>query len=591
MATSLDALLRIKAQVSGTEAVNGMRTALTGASNAASRAGGAFKGLAGAGGGLGGALGALAPALSIAGLGAMAKNSIAAADGLYDMSQKTGISVEVLSKFGKAAKLSGTDLDTVAGAIGKLGKNMYEAANGNDKMAKEFDKLGIKIKDAKGNLRSADDVLLDLANNFKNKKDGPEKMAQAMTLLGRSGRELIPLLNMGGDAISSMSTKMTTEFAKAADQYSDKMVTLSGKIGGLGAKIAIALLPSLTTLTDKLLGLVDGFNALDPQLQKGIGIVVVLGGLLLPIAATIGLVASGIGTVVGFLAGFAGIGATIAGWLGAVVPLIAGIGSALSGLGTVLVGIFTGPVGWIALLIAVGVALYAFRDQVGQVFQAIGAIAEVSVNGLKGIWQGFTGWLSGAFQAIGNFFNQYITQPLVNAWNGAIDLIKRALRGLLSFAAGIINSMISAVNRVLQDINNKLAFAERISARFGTRLGRVGLMQQVAVPAFANGGYVTGPTLGMVGEGGQPEYIIPANRMASASSAYLSGARGSSVLAAGGSGANGAPVVNITTGPIMQAGGQSWVTLTDLERATKQTAEQVFAVLRTPAGRRAVGMA
>jgi hypothetical protein len=95
----------------------------------------------------------------------------------------------------------------------------------------------------------------------------------------------------------------------------------------------------------------------------------------------------------------------------------------------------------------------------------------------------------------------------------------------------------------------------------------------------------------MVGEGGQPEYIIPANRMASASSAYLSGARGSSVLAAGGSGANGAPVVNITTGPIMQAGGQSWVTLTDLEQATKQTAEQVFAVLRTPAGRRAVGMA
>ena len=49
---------------------------------------------------------------------------------------------------------------------------------------------------------------------------------------------------------------------------------------------------------------------------------------------------------------------------------------------------------------------------------------------------------------------------------------------------------------------------------------------------YARGGHVSGPTLAWVGEGGDPggEYIIPAKKMAGASMAYLSGARGASVI-------------------------------------------------------------
>jgi hypothetical protein len=49
---------------------------------------------------------------------------------------------------------------------------------------------------------------------------------------------------------------------------------------------------------------------------------------------------------------------------------------------------------------------------------------------------------------------------------------------------------------------------------------------------YARGGHVSGPTLAWVGEGGDPggEYIIPAKKMAAASMAYLSGARGASVI-------------------------------------------------------------
>lgn len=57
---------------------------------------------------------------------------------------------------------------------------------------------------------------------------------------------------------------------------------------------------------------------------------------------------------------------------------------------------------------------------------------------------------------------------------------------------------------------------------FGLGLGRM--------PFFAQGGYVNSPTVGMIGEGGQGEYIIPENKMASSMQKWSMGARGKDVL-------------------------------------------------------------
>jgi tape measure domain-containing protein len=48
--------------------------------------------------------------------------------------------------------------------------------------------------------------------------------------------------------------------------------------------------------------------------------------------------------------------------------------------------------------------------------------------------------------------------------------------------------------------------------------------------AFAEGGFVTGPTNAIIGEGGESEYVIPASKMSAAMQRYGSGARGSSVI-------------------------------------------------------------
>jgi hypothetical protein len=106
---------------------------------------------------------------------------------------------------------------------------------------------------------------------------------------------------------------------------------------------------------------------------------------------------------------------------------------------------------------------------------------------------------------------------------------------------------------------------------------------------FASGGYVTGPTMGLVGEGGQSEYIIPENKMALASANYLAGGRGAGIMEGGGGGGS-APSINITTGPVVEFNGERYVTMRDMERGLQQMATSIYSGLRTPAGRYATGV-
>jgi lambda family phage tail tape measure protein len=266
---NLDALLRIRADVQGQNSIVALNRGLQGVERTAAGASVAMRGMAGSSALLAGSLGALAPLLSAAGLVGMVKGAIDAGDAMNDLSQRTGVSVEALAKFKKAAATSGTDIDAVAKSLGKLSKGMFEVATtGKGKAADALNALGISATDAAGKLKTADAVTLEIADRFKAMPDGVTKTALAMALFGKSGAEMIPMLNEGGKAIDALSVKMTAAFAKKADEYSDKLAILGGKVGALGMDLAIALLPALNAVTDAVTAGVTAFNGMPGPLKS-----------------------------------------------------------------------------------------------------------------------------------------------------------------------------------------------------------------------------------------------------------------------------------------------------------------------------------
>ena len=77
-----------------------------------------------------------------------------------------------------------------------------------------------------------------------------------------------------------------------------------------------------------------------------------------------------------------------------------------------------------------------------------------------------------------------------------------------------------------------------------------GLGGALKLPGFADGGFVTGPTTAVIGEGGQPEYVIPQSKMSAAMSRYSRGARGESVIPGNGTSTEGGGAATATMAPI-----------------------------------------
>lgn len=186
------------------------------------------------------------------------------------------------------------------------------------------------------------------------------------------------------------------------------------------------------------------------------------------------------------------------------------------------------------------------------------------------IWDGMTSAIADAITAVAEFF------PKV--WDGIVNTGKSVINGFLRWIASSVNSVIGLVNKLINGFN-KLPGPD------------IPLIPTVSVPQFAKGGVVDSPTLALIGEGGEREYVIPESKMAAASASYLSGSRGNSVIGGSATAESGSPSINITTGPVVEFNGDRYVTVADMERAVKATAAGVIGRLRSPSSRMALGLA
>lgn len=187
------------------------------------------------------------------------KQSLDAADELGNLSEKVGVSVEALSKLQYAAKLSDVSAEQLQVGLLKLSKSAVEAANGTGDASAAFSALGVGAKKADGSLKSTDELFIELAESFSKFEDGPEKAAAAMAIFGKSGAELIPLLNAGKQGIQSYSDELeklggvvTAEASARADEFNRNLDRLKGASAGLANQLATALSPALVELAQRM---------------------------------------------------------------------------------------------------------------------------------------------------------------------------------------------------------------------------------------------------------------------------------------------------------------------------------------------------
>lgn len=172
---------------------------------------------------------------------------------------RLGTTIHELQALQLAAQEAGLSADTMSTAMRFLNRNIAE---GGAKRA-EFAKLGIALSDAAGKARPAGDVMEDLADAMAKMEDPAKRTQIAMSLMGRGGAEMIPLLSKGGDAfrearkdLDELGGGLSEEFVSATKKAEEANVKFSLTFRTLKSEIAMEVLPSLQWLTEKITGFV-----------------------------------------------------------------------------------------------------------------------------------------------------------------------------------------------------------------------------------------------------------------------------------------------------------------------------------------------
>lgn len=183
------------------------------------------------------------------------------AESIKKGSLRAGVSVEEYQRLKYVAEQSGVQIELLEGSLGKLNKQLGEAASGkNADLAVLMGRLGIKMRDVNGQVRSGADLLPELADAFTRNENASVRARMGMALFGKSWQEVIPMLTDGSEDIKNnlarferLKSVIDPKDIDAAKALGDKFSDLSFVVKGFQNTIANQLVPVLLPVIEDLI--------------------------------------------------------------------------------------------------------------------------------------------------------------------------------------------------------------------------------------------------------------------------------------------------------------------------------------------------
>jgi len=322
---------------------------------------------------------AAAGAAMLAPLLGAAKLFASTGDQLDKMRARTGFSAEALSELGFAAEQGGASIDQLDRSLAAMARFSVMVERGLKTSTDLLDMLGVSAEQFKQ--ASPEERFKLLAEAISKIEDPTLRAGIALNVFGRSGRELLPMIEGGRASIEALQEEarrlgitMTDEDATSAAELTDAMNRLKRQLQAIVVQIGAALAPVLTEMQKRIAPLITSVI----KWIKGNKTLVVT---VFKIAAAV--VAAGVGLIIlGTLISSAGA------VIGGLVAVIGAVGTAIAILGKIIALLLT-PIGLVVLAVVAlaGYLLYA-SGVGGKALAWLGERFETLKNDGIAAWQG-----------------------------------------------------------------------------------------------------------------------------------------------------------------------------------------------------------
>ena len=145
-----------------------------------------------------------------------------AAQQLTLFAARTDLSLGAAQRFQGAARLMGVNGDSLAASMRTLASGLADSGLEGAKTSKALEQLGIRAYDVNGAFRGMDVLLPQILDGLAKIQNPVDRTTLAMTLLGRSGKELTPLIGHMQEAqhvVESFNYVLSDSAIKAANGY------------------------------------------------------------------------------------------------------------------------------------------------------------------------------------------------------------------------------------------------------------------------------------------------------------------------------------------------------------------------------------
>ena len=174
-------------------------------------------------------------------------------DEIGKLAQRIGVTAQAINELGFVAQLNGGSVNGMNSSLENLAKTSSEAARGLGAGVEAFGLLGISATEANGQIKQADDLMLDVADAISQLSS----QSQKLELLNKLGIDssLLLSLEQGRKAILAQRKEvqelgfiLDKDATQSAANFNDEMLRIGTVVKGVSSAIGTKLMKQITPM-------------------------------------------------------------------------------------------------------------------------------------------------------------------------------------------------------------------------------------------------------------------------------------------------------------------------------------------------------